>query len=112
MNIKNTMCLLSDLTQEQIDSLRAAMPEGQYDFFAGEDVIGVTPTGEWGTWDIVKAHRTIVNYDEMMQLLGGRVIMNYGRRKSDVGNAIKIIAILLIIVVFMPEIIGVLEDLK
>ena len=38
--------------------------------------------------------------------------MNYGRRKTDVSTAIKIIAILLIIAVFMPEIIGVLEDLK
>ena len=38
--------------------------------------------------------------------------MNFGRRKSDVSNAIKIIAILLIIAVFMPEFISVLEDLK
>ena len=38
--------------------------------------------------------------------------MNYGRRKTDVSTAIKIIAISLIVMVFMPEIIGVLEDLK
>ena len=42
----------------------------------------------------------------------GESDMNYGRRKTDVGTAIKIIVILLIIVVFMPEIIGVLEGLK
>ena len=42
----------------------------------------------------------------------GEIDVNYGRRKTDVSTAIKIIAILLIIVVFMPEIIGVLEDLK
>ena len=72
MDIKNTMCRLSDLTQEQIDSLRAAMPEGKYDFFAGEDAIGATPKGKWGTWEIVKLNRTIVSYDEMMQLLTGK----------------------------------------
>ena len=70
MNIKNTMCRLSDLTQEQIDSLRAAMPEGKYDFFAGEDAIGATPKGNWGTWEIAELNRTIVSYDEMMKLLG------------------------------------------
>ena len=38
--------------------------------------------------------------------------MKYLRRKTDISNAIKIIVILLMIAVFMPEIIGVLEDLK
>jgi hypothetical protein len=38
--------------------------------------------------------------------------MNFGRKKSGASNAIKIIVILLIIVVFMPGFIIVLEGLK
>ncbi len=70
MNIKNTMCRLSELTSEQIDILRNAMPKGQYDFFTTENVIGVTPKGKWGTWDVRGLERNIVTYTEMMQLLG------------------------------------------
>ena len=51
MNIKNTMCRLRDLTQEQIDSLVAEMPNSNlFDFVSGEPYIGVRPTGAWGTW--------------------------------------------------------------
>jgi hypothetical protein len=70
MNIKNTMCRLSELTSEQIDILRNAMPKGQYDFFTTENVIGATSTGKWGTWDIRGLERKTVTYTEMMQLLG------------------------------------------
>jgi hypothetical protein len=70
MNIKNAMCKLSKLTSEQIDTLRNAMPKGQYDVFTTENVIGVTPTGKWGTWDVRGLERNIVTYTEMMQLLG------------------------------------------
>ena len=70
MNIKNTMCRLSDLTQDQIASLVAAMPyDAYFDFYEGEPYIGVTQAGSWGTW---KGGTTpsIVTYTEMMQLLG------------------------------------------
>ncbi len=70
MNIKNAMCSLKELTSEQIDSLRNAMPKGQYDFFTTENTIGVTPKGKWGTWDARGIDRNIVTYTEMMQLLG------------------------------------------
>jgi predicted phage tail protein len=68
-DIKNTMCRLRDLTQEQIDSLREEMPSGQFDFRANEPYIGVTKGGCWGTWAGAH-HPTIVTYTEMMQLLG------------------------------------------
>jgi hypothetical protein len=70
MNIKNTMCRLSELTSEQIDILRNAMPKGQYDFFTTENVIGATSTGKWGTWDVRGLKRNIITYTEMMKLLG------------------------------------------
>jgi hypothetical protein len=70
MKIKNAMCSLSELTSEQIDILRNAMPRGQYDFFKTENTIGVTPKGKWGTWDARGIDRNIVTYTEMMQLLG------------------------------------------
>jgi hypothetical protein len=68
-NIKNTMCRISDLTQEQIDSLRETMPMGYFDFYRSENGIGVSPKGNWGTWDMLD-NPTIVTYTEMMQLLG------------------------------------------
>ena len=72
MDIKNTMCRLSDLTQEQIDSLVKVMPKGKYNFFTGEDAIGVTPAGSWGTWEVIKVNRKLISYDEMMKLLTGK----------------------------------------
>jgi hypothetical protein len=69
-NIKGTFCMLEDLTQEQLDNLIDAMPSGQYNFFMGENAIGASGRGNWGTWDIVALNRTIVTYTEMMQLLG------------------------------------------
>ena len=45
MKINNTMCILSDLTSVQIDSLRNAMPKRQYDFFTTENEIGATSNG-------------------------------------------------------------------
>jgi hypothetical protein len=70
MNIKNAICRLSELTSEQIDSLRNAMPKGKYDFFPTENMIGATPSGAWGTWDVAAKNRNIISYTEMMQLLG------------------------------------------
>jgi hypothetical protein len=69
-NIKNTMCRLSDLTQEQRDSLVKAMPDSDLcDFSTGAPLIGVTRCGTWGTWEGFE-RPTIVTYTEMMQLLG------------------------------------------
>ena len=80
MDIKNTMCRLSDLTQEQIDSLVKAMPESDLcDFSTSSPLIGVTKEGTWGTW-VGYDGPTIVTYDEMMQLLTGKSL---GFTKSD-----------------------------
>jgi hypothetical protein len=68
-NIKNTMCRLSDLTQEQIDSLVDAMYGGQFDFRHDAHYIGVTKNGDWGTW-VGLNNPTIILYSSMMQLLG------------------------------------------
>jgi hypothetical protein len=70
MDIKNAICRLSELTSEQIDSLRNAMPKGQYDFFPAENMIGATPSGAWGTWVVAAKNQNIISYTEMMQLLG------------------------------------------
>jgi hypothetical protein len=70
MNITNTMCRLSDLTQEQIDSLVDAIPKsGLCDFSTGSPLIGATRCGNWGTWAGFEGPK-IVTYTEMMQLLG------------------------------------------
>jgi hypothetical protein len=70
-DIKNTMCRLSGLTQEQKDSLRGEMPSGQFDFRHNEPYIGVTKAGNWGTW--AGAHYpAIKTYAGMMQLLKGK----------------------------------------
>ena len=70
-NIRNTMCRLSDLTQEEYERLREEMPYGQFDFGDNEPYIGVTTSGHWGTWAGV--HKpTIILYSNMMQLLKGK----------------------------------------
>jgi hypothetical protein len=71
-NIKNTMCRLSDLTQEQIDSLSEEMPDnGFLEIVASEYLIGYSPSGNAGTWnEFENAATKIVTYTEMMQLLG------------------------------------------
>jgi hypothetical protein len=71
-NIKNTMCRLSDLTQEQIYSLVDAMPNSNYWRWSScEGCIGFTPLGNAGTWKGI-TFPTIVTYTEMMQLLKGK----------------------------------------
>jgi hypothetical protein len=70
MNITNTMCRLSDLTQEQMDSLVDAMPSsGFYKINDTEPFIGVKLNGTWGTW-YGNSSPKIISYKEMMQLLG------------------------------------------
>jgi hypothetical protein len=68
-DIKNTMCRLSDLTQEEYERLREEMPYGQFDFGDNEPYIGVTKAGSWGTW-AGAYDPSIKTYAEMMQLLG------------------------------------------
>jgi hypothetical protein len=71
-NITNTMCRLSDLTQEQIDSLVAAMPDSHdFDFGNYECFIGFTLYGKAGTWRDENDPK-IISYTEMMQLLKGK----------------------------------------
>ena len=69
--IKNTMCRLADLTQEQIDSLVDAMPESVYleRSWQPADALGFDKKGNSGFW-ILLLDSTIVTYTEMMQLLG------------------------------------------
>jgi hypothetical protein len=72
MNIINTMCRISDLTQEQIDSLVDAMPDdGFSDIVSSESFVGYSPSGNAGLWnEFINARTKIVTYTEMMQLLG------------------------------------------
>jgi hypothetical protein len=69
MNITNTMCRLSELSQWEIDSLRDAMGVGCFDFFSEESFIGFTKGGCAGTW-LGSAIPEIISYTEMMQILG------------------------------------------
>lgn len=69
MSIRNTMCRLSDLKQEQIDNLVDAMPDsGSFDFYGNEPYIGVTVGGNWGAW-VGGENDSVRTYTEMMQLL-------------------------------------------
>jgi hypothetical protein len=62
--------MLSDLTQEQINSLVNTMPDSEWFGDTGlETYIGVRLNGSWGTWQGTD-NPTIVKYTEMMQLLG------------------------------------------
>jgi hypothetical protein len=70
-NIRNTMCRLSDLTQEQIDSLVEAMPDDGLTVFTGNGFIGVNVNGKWGIFGGMYSP-TIKTYVGMMQLLKGK----------------------------------------
>jgi hypothetical protein len=70
MNITNTMCRLSELSQWEIDSLVDNMPISDYfSFYSEELFIGFWSDGRVGTWPADAAQK-IVTYTEMMQLLG------------------------------------------
>jgi hypothetical protein len=71
-NITNTMCRLSDLTQEQIDSLVIAMPTTPYFNFADSEVLIGFHDSDVGTWRSEHVMK-IVTYTEMMQLLGNNM---------------------------------------
>lgn len=70
MNIKNKYCLLSELTQTQIDKLVYFMPNNAYfNLPTYEFYIGFNEDGESGTWvDAMKDE--IITYKEMLSLLG------------------------------------------
>jgi hypothetical protein len=70
MNITNTMCRLSDLSQWEIDSLRDAMPKTHH-FTRRKSCskLGFTWESKAGFWN-GDDYTQIVTYAEMMQLLG------------------------------------------
>tara|TARA_R110000782_G_scaffold134767_1_gene227141 strand:- start:460 stop:936 length:477 start_codon:yes stop_codon:yes gene_type:complete len=70
MNIRNKYCLLSELTQAQIDKLVGLIPDREYyfDFNQGETHIGFDENGESGTWD--EPNAATIPYKEMLSLLG------------------------------------------
>jgi hypothetical protein len=73
MNITNKYCLLSELTQVQIDKLVELMPVSSYfHFFRGETVIGFAEQGTAGTWYVCKNPTVLITYKEMLSLLGAK----------------------------------------
>jgi hypothetical protein len=70
MNIKNKYCLLSELTQAQIDKLMVLMPDTPFfDFLIGESLLGFTCGGSAGTFQ-QSVDDEIITYKEMLSLLG------------------------------------------
>tara|TARA_R110000851_G_scaffold5671_3_gene23237 strand:- start:11 stop:493 length:483 start_codon:yes stop_codon:yes gene_type:complete len=70
MNITNKYCLLSALTQEQIDKLVELMPKsGWFNFISVETLIGFSEYGTVGTFK-EDAGDDIIAYKEMLSLLG------------------------------------------
>jgi hypothetical protein len=66
------MCELNKLSKTQVDNLRNAMPKSYFFDFGGDELIGVTPNKNWGTWNSTEYNPAIVTYTEMMQLLKGK----------------------------------------
>ena len=80
MDIKSTMCRISDLLPSEVYSICCAMPNGSdFDFHGEELFIGFSQHGFPGTW-IGGLNPTIVTYTEMMQLLTGK---SMGFTKAD-----------------------------
>jgi hypothetical protein len=71
MNITNTMCRLSELSQWEIDSLVDNMPPSVYleRGWYPEKALGFDKKGNSGFWNELLDSK-IVTYTEMMQLLG------------------------------------------
>jgi hypothetical protein len=70
MNIKNKYCLLSELTQTQIDKLVGLAPYADYfNFNKSEVLIGFSHNGNAGTWRRGLTDE-IITYKEMLSLLG------------------------------------------
>ena len=73
MNITNKYCLLSGLSQTQIDKLKELMPYTKYfDFLPPENLIGFDLEGDAGTWSLNSSarERGTIPYKEMLFLLG------------------------------------------
>jgi hypothetical protein len=73
MNITNTMCRLSELSQWEIDSLVSAMPSSPFlsTLRRREGFIKIGFSGtDAGFWNGRMGFDTIVTYTQMMQLLG------------------------------------------
>jgi hypothetical protein len=71
MNITNKYCLLSELTQVQIDKLVELMPDmGYFDFDSSDNYIGFSRNGNAGTWQ--GGRNDEVTYKEMLSLLGAK----------------------------------------
>jgi hypothetical protein len=87
MNIINTMCKLSELSQWEIDSIVDAMPRSPYfDFDRDEKFIGFTEcdAGTWAPQDEFE----IVTYTEMMQRLG-RTMKEFTKSDLKTGMFVK-----------------------
>jgi hypothetical protein len=87
MNIKNKYCLLSELTQDQLDTLLGLLPEtGYFDFQDGESLIGFSPNGNAGTWDMNVVYE-IITYKEMLSLLGEEQLVPHVHQKEIIAWA-------------------------
>jgi hypothetical protein len=88
MNIKNKYCLLSELTQAQIDKLVELMPDTGYyfDFNREETYIGFEEKGESGTWAHAKGDE-LITYKEMLSLLGEEQLVPHVHHKEIIAWA-------------------------
>jgi hypothetical protein len=86
MDIKNTMCKVSELSQWEIDSLIDAMPNDG--FIGPECFMGVNVNGKWGNFAGGYSPK-IVSYDEMMQLLTGKSMKEFTKSDLKTGMFVK-----------------------
>ncbi len=72
MNITNKYCLLSELTQAEIDTLICSMPDSDFwDKNKCQTLIGFTTNGDAGLWSRDPIDQ-IITYKEMLSLLGAK----------------------------------------
>ena len=73
MNIKNKYCLLSELTQAEIDMLKGLMPDSQFWRYQHrvQTLVGFAPNGNAGLWCRDPIDQ-IITYKEMLSLLGAK----------------------------------------
>ena len=70
MNITNKYCLLSELSQAEIDTLICSMPDSDFwDKNKCQTLIGFTTNGAAGLWSRDPTDQ-IITYKEMLSLLG------------------------------------------
>ena len=81
MDIKNTMCRISELLPSEVNSLCNAMPKSNFFQWDSEEfLIGFAKDGRSGTW-IGRSKPTVITYSKMMQLLTGQSMKEF--TKSD-----------------------------